>query len=177
MITINTIVHYWNQEAKIRQQIPESPKWKTPILMVCATLFPIHLNQFKSLVSKQKIEKLENELADNLTNLANQNEETEINEQKLSFVQTLWSIKANREKVCSSIILTLKNSLIETIIEHVPTAILMISLWILSHSHEALRVFLNESLVNQFSNSYIGIIVLASFQMALSCSSACVNMR
>ena len=64
-----------------------------------------------------------------------------------------------------------------TIIEHLPTTVIILSIWFLSSHHSALKVFLMNGFMEYFASYYKWIILIESFKLVFSLPFSVINSR
>ena len=119
---------------------------------------------------------MKHELKDELNSIANA-DDFDAEEAKKKYGKLVKSIKVTEQKHLEMIQLKGSNGKWETLLEHSPSAVVFVSLWILSNSHVALRRFLKETLASQLTANYKWIVVLVTLNITMSCLSAVINTR
>ena len=144
--------------------------------ILIGTLFPYHFVNLQALVFEKRSSNLKNQLKDELQSLANAND-FDAEEAKKIYEKLTRSIKITEQKYLQMVELKSSNGKWETLLEHLPSAVVFVSLWILSNSHVALRRFLNETLASQLTANYKWIVILVTLNITISCLSAVINTR
>ena len=163
-------------QEKIRENGSNFPKIGMTFNILVGTVFPTHYSALDVFFVTKVLKNLEAQndmLYGDLGQFNNDDEE----ESKESYCSMKQAIKANEDELVKMINLCNTNSLFDSILENIPSAVLLTSLWLMSYTHPALRTFLEDTLMNQFSNHYMTIAILMSLKSTLSCLSAVIGLQ
>ena len=179
---MKTFGHFWKNQTALMQQLDNdessSPKSYMKIILFLATLFPYHFTYIRAFSLRKKSETMQDKLSETLKAIPNPDlEEDESEDLKREYAKIQRSIKETDDKFCEMIQLKAENGVIKTVLEHVPSAIVIMALWFMSYSHITLRLFLKGSFLNKFSTSYKVVILLVCLQTTLHCISSIVSLR
>ena len=138
-------------------------------------LFPIHFSIIGMMALKIRLEKHKGELADFFHEF--ELKELDNNAANLQYDIIQRKIAKTEAKYITMQKLTNSNDKWETVIEHLPSAVLIISLWLMSYYEESLRIFLVDTFMYEFARYYVFIIVFMALKTATSCVSAVTALR
>ena len=103
--------------------------------------------------------------------------EVDPDEAKRIYTTLTKSIEKTKDQYLTMFQLKTANRRYEMLLENVPSAIVFVSLWMLSSQHLGLRRFLQETLASKLTTDYYWVIVLVSLNIAVSCLTSVVNTR
>ena len=139
------------------------------------TLFPIHFSNIGLIALKVRLEKHKDELVAFFNEFELRELDKVAANRQYDIIQR--KITKTEEKYVTMVKLRNSNAKWETVIEHLPSAVLTISLWLMSISETPLRTFLMNTFMYEFASHFIVIAVLMSLKTATSCVSAVIAMR
>ena len=174
-VSVNTMVFLLKNKDAYQERIEENSKYPKVVLgltILVGTLFPTHFTAFGLILTSKQSQELMNDNAEVFNELSAYDEDA-----NAKYARIKQAIYASETELTSMINLASGNENFETILEHLPSAVLMSSLWIMSYTHEALRLFLSDTLSNLFSDFYIIIVILMSLKTTMGCVSSALNIR
>ena len=162
---------------KIRENGSKFPKIAMTFNILVGTLFPTHYSALDVIYVTKVTEDLRAQKDIFFGDLGQNNNDEEEEASKEKYCSVKQAIQASEDEKVKRVNHCNTNSLIETLFEIIPSAVLMTILWLMSYTHPALRTFLEDTLTNQFSNAYMTIIILMSLKTTLGCICAVVGNR
>ena len=138
-------------------------------------IFPIHFSTIGLMKLKNRLEKHKDELVTFFDEFELRELDNDTANHHYNIIQR--KIEKTEEKYIAMLQLRNSNGKWETLFEHLPSAVLTISLWLMSISETPLRTFLMNTFMYEFASHFIVIAVLMSLKTATSCVSAVIAMR
>ena len=144
--------------------------------VIClGALFPIHFSNIGLLKLKFRLEKYKDELAQFFNEFELKKLDNHAANHHYDIIQR--KIARAEEKYNAMVKLRNSNGQWETVIERLPSAVLITSLWMMSYSEKSLRKFLMDTFLYEFAENYFVIIIIMALITATSCVSTVIEMR
>ena len=151
------------------------PKTMMAWVMTVATFFPAHFLTISVATLNSQIRKEEEKAQDCITT---NNSKSELNEDgPIPYAKLKTSVDEMEKDYKEVANLKTLCNMLRTIIEHLPSAVIMLSLWMMSINHSALKMFLINGFLEQFSAYYKWIILAMSIKIAFSSTSSVISSR
>ena len=144
-------------------------------VIILGALFPIHFSNIGLMGLKLRLEKHKDELVAFFNEFELRELDNNAANRQYDIIQR--KIAKTEEKYITMEKLRNSNGKWETVFEHLPSAVLIISLWMMSYYEKSLRKFLLDTFMYEFANYYVFIIIFMSLKTATSCVSAVTAMR
>ena len=138
-------------------------------------LFPIHFSTIGLMKLKNRLEKHKDELVTFFDEFELRELDNDTANHHYNIIQR--KIEKTEEKYIAMLQLRNSNGKWETLFEHLPSAVLITSLWLMSHSEKSLRKFLMDTFMYEFASLYVYIIIFMALKTATSCISAVIALR
>ena len=97
--------------------------------------------------------------------------------QKFHYAKFQASIQSIEKDYCTATQYNTIGGVSRTIIEHLPSCVLLLSLWLMGLEHKPLKMFLIDGFMAKFSAYYKWIILVISIQLAFSISLSVLESR
>ena len=167
-----------HNKSMIQARLNQQQKWTTEkfaISMILPFIFPIHFVCLSTTVAKQIYCKAQNKLEDHLKHY---DLTTKPQEFQRTFVQLCQSLNQSKSAYVNVTKLKEGSTRCETILETLPSSIVVISLGLLSNSYPSLRHFVNTNdWLKGLGLSFKDLLVIMSLNIALSCINAALKIR
>ena len=151
------------------------PKTMMAWVTTLAIFFPAHFLTISVASLNSQIQK-EKEKAQDC--IATNNSKSELNEDgPIRYAELKTSIDEMEKEYKEVANLKTFGNMMRTIIEHLPSAVIMLSLWMMSINHSALKMFLINGFLEQFSAYYKWIILVMSIKIAFSSTFSVISSR
>ena len=139
-----------------------------------ALFFPAHFLTICVVTMNSQIQKEHEKAQDCITN----NSKSDLNEDvPIRYAELKTSIDEMEKEYKELANLKTLGNMLRTIIEHLPSAVIMLSLWMMSINHSALKMFLINGFLEQFSAHYKWIILFMSIKIAFSSTFSVISSR
>ena len=161
----------------IQNRLNQHQKWakaKYKLSMTLAFLFPAHFVSISAIFTKIKYAEQQKAIEDHLRN----GDLTDPEEFQRTFTELSHSLKEARSEYVNMTKFKQANSRCETILEVLPSAVLLISFGVMSNAYPTLQYFVNTNKwLEFFGMSFQGLLVIMSLKIALSCGTAALKIR
>ena len=162
----------------IKERINLHFKWTKTwmgLMVILAFLFPGHLMCI-SVVKLNAIWETEKNKAKKCIKDSSKTIEN-VDLHKFQYAKLQASIQSIEKDYCSATQYKTIGGICRTIIEHLPSCVLLLSLWLMGLDHKPLKMFLIDGFMAKFSAYYKWIILFTSIQLVFSISSSILSSR
>ena len=167
VLILTTSVFLWKNKEMFRMNIG--------VVLFLGVLFPIHFSNIGLMTLKVRLEQRKAESVKFFEEFELRRLENKDANRQYEIIQ--HKIAKTEEKYVAMVKLRNSNGKWETLFEHLPSAVLIISLWLMSYYEISLQKFLMDTFMYEFAGFYYAIIILMSMKTATSCISAVLAMR
>ena len=144
-------------------------------VLFLGALFPIHFSNIGLMTLKLRLEKHKNELVVFFKEFEHRELDNAAANRQYHIIQR--KIEKTEENYIAMVKLRNSNGKWETLFEHLPSAVLITSLLIMSYSEVSLRKFLVDTFMYEFAEYYLFIIICMALITTTSCVSSVIAMR
>ena len=174
---VYVLINLLLNKTMIQTRLNQHQKWakaKYNLSMTLAFLFPAHFVSISAIITKIKYVEQQEAIEDHLKN----GDLTDPEEFQRTFTELSHSLKEAKSEYVKVTKFKQANSRVETILEVLPSSILLISIGVMSNVYPTLKYFVNTNKwLEFFGLSFEGLLVIMSLKIALSLGTAALKIR